>query len=93
MWRELPYTSVLSYIRVLQPIARIHFNPRYQLLLFREKKHGKYYAVFHARAALRFLEMYNDERYVQKGSMYLRTTHCNDFYFHFSQLLKYIQYV
>ena len=92
-WRGLPYTSVLSYIRVLQPIARIHFNPRYQLHLFREKKHGKYYAVFHARAALRYLEMYNDERYVQKGVMYLRTIHRNDFYFHYSQLLKYICYV
>ena len=92
-WRGLPYATVLSYMRVLQRIARIHIIPRCQLHLFREKKHGNYYAIFHARAALRYLEMYNDERYVQKDVMYLRAIHFSDFYFHYNQLLRYICYV
>lgn len=91
-WRGLPYTSVLSYMQVLQPIARIRVNPRYQLHLFREKKPRKYYAIFHARAALRYLEMYNDLPYIFKGVMYLRAIHLNDFFSHYSKLLKYIQY-
>lgn len=92
-WCELPFTSVLSYMQVLQPIARIHENSRYQVHLFRERKHGKYYAIFHARAALRYLEMYDDESYIHKGFMYMRTIHYNDFFFHYYQLQKYIQYV
>lgn len=92
-WRELPFTSVLSYMQVLQPIARIYVNPHYQLRLFRERKDGKSYAIFHARAALRYLEMYDDEPYIYKGFMLLRTIHYNDFFFHYNQLLKYIQYV
>lgn len=92
-WRELSFASVLSYMLVLQPIARIHVVRRYQLHLFRERKHGIYYAIFHARAALRYLEMYNDAPYIYKGSMYLRRIHYNDFYFHYSQLSKYIRYV
>lgn len=92
-WRELPLTSVLSYMKVLQPIAHIHENPHYQLHLFREKRHGKYYAIFHARAALRYLEMYDDEPFIHQGFMYLRTIHYNDFFYHYNQLLKYIQYV
>ena len=92
-WRELPFTSVLSYIQILQPIARIYENPCYQLRLFREKKPGKYYAIFHARAALRYLELYDDEPYIYKGFMYLRTIHYNDFFYHYNQLLKYMQYV
>lgn len=92
-WRELPFTSVLSYMQVLQPIASIHENPSYQLRLFRERKHGKYYAIFHARAALRYLEMYDDEPYIYKGFVYLRTIHYNDFFYHYNQLLKYIHYV
>ena len=92
-WRELSFTSVLSYMLVLQPIARISECPRYQLHLFRERKHGKYYAIFHARAALRYLEMYSDDPYIFKGFMYLRTIHYNDFFFHYNKLLKYIQYV
>lgn len=92
-WRELPFVSVLSYMRVLQPIARIRINPHYQLSLFRERKHGKYYAVFHARAALRYLEMYDDEPYIYKGFMYLRRIHYNDFFFHYNKLLNYIRYV
>lgn len=92
-WRELPFTSVLSYMQVLQPIACIRENPCYQLRLFRERKHGKYYAIFHARAALRYLEMYDDEPYIYKGFMFLRTIHYIDFFYHYNQLLKYIQYV
>lgn len=92
-WRELPFTSVLLYIQVLQSIARIHENPRYQLHPFRDRKHGKYYAIFHARAALRYLEMYDNEPYIHQGFMYLRTIHYNDFFYHYNQLLKYIQYV
>ena len=92
-WRELPFTSVLSYMQVLQPIARIYENPRYQLRLFPERKDGKCYAVFHARAALRYLEMYDDEPYIYKGFMYLRAIHYNDFFYHYNQLLKFIQYV
>lgn len=92
-WRELPFTSVLSYMQVLQPVARIYVNPDYQLRLFRERKDGKFYAIFHARAALRYLEMYDDEPYIYKGFVYLRTIHYNDFFYHFNQLLKYIQYV
>lgn len=92
-WRELPFTSVLSYMQVLQPVAHIQENPRYQLHLFRERKDGKYYAIFHARAALRYLEMYDDEPYIYKGFMYLRTIHYNDFFYHYNQLLKFIQYV
>lgn len=92
-WRELPFTSVLSYIQVLQPIACIHENPRYQLRLFRERKPGKYYAIFHARAAMRYLEMYDDESYIHQGFMYLRSIHYNDFFYHYNQFLKYIQYV
>lgn len=92
-WRELPFTSVLSYIQVLQPVACISENPRYQLLLFRERMHPKYYAIFHARAALRYLEMYDDEPYIYKGFMYLRTIHYNDFFYHYNQFLKFIQYV
>ena len=92
-WRELPFTSVLSYMHVLQPIACIPVNPRYQLHLFREKKPRKYYAIFHARAALRYLEMYNDKPYIYKGFMYLRRIHYNDFFFHYNELLKFIHYV
>ena len=92
-WRELPFTSVLSYMQVIQPIARIYENPRYQLSLFRERKSGKYYAIFHARAALRYLEMYDDEPYIYEGFLYMRTIHYNDFFYHYNQLLKYIQYV
>ena len=92
-WRELPFTSVLSYMQVLQPISRIRENPRYQLHLFRERPHGKFYAIFHARAALRYLEMYDDEPFIHKGFMYMRTIHYNDFFYHYNQLLKYIQYV
>ena len=92
-WRELPFTSVLSYIQVLQPIACIHENPRYQLCLFRERKSGKYFAIFHARAALRYLEDYDDEPFVHKGFMYMRTIHYNDFFYHYNQVLKYMQYV
>ena len=87
-WRELPFTSVLSYMQVLQPIARIHENPRYQLHLFLERKHGKYYVIFHARAALRYLEMYDDEPFIHQGFMYMRTIHYNDFFFHYNQVLK-----
>lgn len=92
-WHELPFTSVLSYMQVLQPIACIHVNPRYQLCMFREKKPGKYYAIFYARAALRYLEMYDDEPYIHQGFMYLRTIHYNDFFYHYNQLLKYFRYV
>lgn len=92
-WRELPFTSVLSYMQVLQPIAGIHENPSYQLHLFHERKSGKYYAVFHARAALRYLHLYDDQPFIFKGYMYMRTIHYNDFFFHYNQLLKYIQYV
>lgn len=92
-WRELPFTSVLSYVQVLQPIARIHEYPRCQLYLFREKKHPKFYAIFHARAALRLLQMYDDEPFIHQGFMYMRTIHFNDFFFHYNQLLQYIQYV
>lgn len=93
IWRELPFTSVLSYMQVLQPIARISVNSRYQLRLFRDRKHGKSYAIFHARAALRYLQMYDDEPYIYESFMYLRTIHYNDFFYHYNQLLKYIQYV
>lgn len=92
-WRELPFTSVLSYMQVLQPIAHIYEKPRYQLYLFRERKHPKYYAIFHARAALRYLEMYDAEPFIFKGFMYMRRIHYNDFFFHYNELLKYIHYV
>ena len=92
-WCELPFTSVLSYMQVLQPIARIYENPRYQVLLFRERKPGKCHAIFHARAALRYLEMYDDEPYIFKGFMYMLKIHYNDFFYHYNQLLKYMQYV
>ena len=92
-WRELPFTSVLSYMQLLQSIAHISVNKRYQLRLFRERKFGKYYAIFHARAALRFLEMYNDEPFIHKGFVYMRTIHYNDFFYHYNQLFNYIRYV
>lgn len=92
-WRELPFTSVLSYMQVLQPIARIRENSCYQLHLFLERKDGKYYAIFHARAALRYLDMYDDEPFIYKGFVYMRTIHYNDFFYHYNQLLKFIQYV
>lgn len=92
-WRELPFTSVLSYMQVLQPIARISVASPYHLLLFPERKPCKFYAIFHARAALRYLEMYDDEPYIHKGFLYMRTIHYNDFFYHYNQLLKYIQYV
>lgn len=93
IWRELPFSSVLSYIQVLQPIVNIPVKPRYQMFLFRERPHGKYYAIFHARAAMRYLEMYNAESYIYKGFMYLRTIHYYDFFYHYNQFLKYFQYV
>lgn len=92
-WRELPFTSVLSYMKVLQPIASISVKPRYQMYLFRERPHGKYYAIFHARAAMRYLDMYNDEPYIYAGFIFMRTIHYYDFFYHYNQLLKYIQYV
>lgn len=92
-WRELPFTSVLSYMQVLQPIACISENPRYQLLLFRVRKNGKSYAIFHARAALRYLEMYHAASYIYHGFMYMRTIHYNDFFYHYNQFLKYMHYV
>lgn len=92
-WRELSFHSVLSYMLLFQPIARIHENSCYQLRLFRERKHPKYYAIFHARAALRYLEMYNAEPFIHKGFMYMRTIHYNDFFFHYSKFLDFIRYV
>lgn len=92
-WRELPFNSVLSYMQVLQPIAHIRVNTRYQLPLFCEGMPGKYYAIFHARAALRYLEMYDDEPFIYRGFVYLRTIHYNDFFYHYSKFLKYIRYV
>lgn len=92
-WRELSYTSFLSYMQLLQPIAHIYGNPCFQLHLFLDRKHPKYYAIFHARAALRYLEMYDADLFIYKGYVYMRTIHYNDFFFHYSKLLKYIHYV
>lgn len=92
-WREIPFSFVISYMQELQPIARISEKPHNQLLLFRDRLHPKYYAIFHARAALRYLEMYDGESYIYKGYVYFRTIHYNDFYYHYIQFQKFIQYV
>lgn len=92
-WRELPFTLVLSCMRMLQPFAYTKEKPRYQLSLFRERKHPRFYAIFHARAALRYLEMYDGEPFCFKGSVYMRRIHYNDFFFHYSKFLNFYRYV
>lgn len=89
--KYMPFTTILSYLQMLQPIALNGSSVR-QLELFpvvglRSR------AIFHARAALRYLNHFTDECFSYGGFVYMRTIYYNDFYFHFVEFEKYIHYV